>query len=219
MTRKLRARASVILFGTGGYFSTQVLKHLCSCHLQPIALVLPEYPPVHLPKSQQFKIENEPINNSFVSEAEVLSVPLIYGPRANVPKLVEHIAKFRADYILVACWPYLLSSELIKLARKAALNIHPSLLPKYRGVDPVSEQIVLQEKTLGVSLHLLNESFDCGDIIAQITLDKTVNRPDREYIECQAAKSGVKLFSEAVDHFSSSAWRPRKQTSLFPRED
>ena len=157
----------MVLFGTGGHFSVSVLKHLCACNLAPVALVLPEYPAASKPGLSAFDVENDTRQNSFVFEAKALSIPVIHAPKPRQSELPRVINRCRVDYILVACWPYLLSTDVLKEACNAALNLHPSLLPAYRGADPVSAQLANKERALGVSLHLLSEQFDRGDIIAQ----------------------------------------------------
>ena len=90
-------------------------------------------------------------------------------------------------------------------------DLHPSLLPNYRGADPVAAQIDYEEKNFGVSLHLLSQEFDQGDIVGQASLELGTKSPGRELIEAQAARAGVNLFMKAMQEFGSPAWRPRPQ--------
>ncbi|MFB3059470.1 MAG: formyltransferase family protein, partial [Gammaproteobacteria bacterium] len=105
----------------------------------------------------------------------------------------------------------LLGTEIVNAVGKAALNLHPSLLPDYRGADPVIAQIASREINLGVSLHLLSQKFDCGDIIGQASLKFETRFPGRELIETQAARVGTRLFIQAIKDFGSPDWKPRPQ--------
>lgn len=205
-------RQSVILFGTGAQFSIAVLDRLLAHGLKPAALVLPGFAPAVLKGLGETQVDVGGEVNQFVSEARRLSIPLIYLPESSQVSQAEKIAAVKADYILLACWPYLLSPEIINTAGKAALNIHPSILPNYRGADPVTAQIDCEEKNLGVSLHLLSQEFDQGDIVGQASLELGTKSLGRELIEAQAARAGVNLFIKAMQDFGSPAWRPRPQS-------
>jgi methionyl-tRNA formyltransferase len=115
------------------------------------------------------------------------------------------------DFLLVACWPYLISPTLIASAAKAALNLHPSLLPMYRGPDPVTRQIECGERSPGVTVHLLSREFDAGDIVAQARLPAKAPVAERTRFECEAARLGSKLFIEAINRYDEG-WQTQAQT-------
>jgi len=121
---------------------------------------------------------------------------VIYAPRTLKSSLAVKLAPFEADYLLVACWPYLLPPETVGVAAKAALNLHPSLLPEYRGAAPVFEQLNSKETRLGVTLHLLSQEYDCGKIVAQAGFELETSSTSREQIEAQAALVGAGLMAD-----------------------
>ncbi len=201
----------IILFGTGALFSTAVLDQLLANGLKPDALVLPGFAPSRLYRMEDIPVDSGGKDNRFVSAAKQLSIPLIYLPESSQTSQARAIASVKADFILVACWPYLLGTEIVNAVEKAALNLHPSLLPDYRGADPVIAQIASREINLGVSLHLLSQKIDCGDIIGQASLKFETRFPGRELIETQAARVGTRLFIQAIQGFGSPDWKPRPQ--------
>jgi methionyl-tRNA formyltransferase len=201
----------IILFGTGVLFSTAVLDHLLAYGLKPVALVLPGFAPSILKGLGEIPVDRGGKDNLFVSAAKRLSIPLIYLPESSQTSEVQTITEFKADFLLIACWPYLLASEIVNAVDKAALNLHPSLLPDYRGADPVNVQLDCREHNLGVSLHLLSREFDCGDIIGQVGLELGNQVPGRELIETQAARLGTQLFAQAIENFGGPDWEPRPQ--------
>jgi len=201
----------VILFGSGGLFSASVLDGLVMRGLKPVALVLPGFAPAKLTGLGTAQVEVGRKVNRFVSEAKRLEIPLIYMPQVLQTSQVEKIALVKADFILVACWPYLLSPEIVKAADKVALNLHPSMLPNYRGANPVTEQIDRHEKNLGVSLHVLSQEFDKGDIVAQARLVPGTGFPGRELIEVETAQLGTNLFLKAIQDYGGSLWKPVSQ--------
>ena len=201
----------IILFGTGALFSTAVLDQLLANGLKPDALVLPGFAPSRLYRLADIPVDSGGKDNRFVSAAKQLSIPLIYLPESSQTSQARAIASVKADFILVACWPYLLGTEIVNAVEKAALNLHPSLLPDYRGADPVIAQIASREINLGVSLHLLSQKFDCGDIIGRASMKFETRFPGRELIETRAARVGTRLFIQAIQDFGSPDWKPRPQ--------
>ncbi len=201
----------VILFGTGAQFSVAVLGNLLSHGLVPVALVLPQFAPSESKGLHELPVDVAGKENRFVTQAKRLSIPLIYLPEPSQSLRADKLDAFDADFLLLACWPYLLSPEIVNTAGKAALNLHPSLLPNYRGADPVAEQIHRQEKKLGVSLHLLSQAFDKGDIIGQAELEFDAKFPGRDLIEARAAEIGTGLFIELIQCYGGPEWRPRAQ--------
>jgi methionyl-tRNA formyltransferase len=204
-------RQKVILFGTGARFSVAVLDQLIAHGLKPIALALPEFAPAILERIGETRVYSGVKENRFIKKARQLSIQMIYLPESSQPSMAQKIAALKADFILVACWPYLLSPDIINATGKAAVNLHPSILPHYRGADPVGEQVERQEKKLGVTLHLLSQKFDQGDIIDQTEFVSSVKYPGRELIETQAARAGINLFMQAIKDFGGPDWTLQPQ--------
>jgi methionyl-tRNA formyltransferase len=104
------------------------------------------------------------------------------------------LSTFNFQLFLVASYGKIIPKAVINLPKQGTLNIHPSLLPKYRGPSPLQEQILNDEKDLGVSIMLIDEQVDHGPIIAQ---DKvfTPHWPVK-YTELEKimAETGAKLF-------------------------
>ena len=186
------------LFANGANFSCRVLHHLIQNNFQPEMIVLPEYPGAHdQPVSElnfKSKIRTNPIRE--ISN----DIRLEYAPRSEQAALAPVLSEHSFDYLLVACWPYLIDNAIVRSPLKASLNLHPSLLPLYRGPDPVGMQIACSETNLGVSLHLLSERFDQGDIVDQAEI-RGADIHDRLSIENQCAITGVGLFIKAAEEF------------------
>ncbi len=188
-----------------------MLDHLLAHGLRPVALVLPGFAPSILKGPGEIPVDRGGEDNLFVSSAKRLSIPLIYLPEASQTSEIQTFTQFKADFLLVACWPYLIASEIVNAVDKAALNLHPSFLPDYRGADPVNVQLNCREQNLGVSLHLLSRKFDRGDIIGQVGLELGNQVPGRELIETEAARLGTHLFAQAIENFGGPDWKPRPQ--------
>lgn len=79
--------------------------------------------------------------------------------------------KENVDILLVGSWKEKFRKETIDLPVIGTINVHPSLLPKYRGPNPYLQTILHGEKKSGVTFHLMNENFDCGPVLAQAEVE------------------------------------------------
>lgn len=86
---------------------------------------------------------------------------------ANSKEFQNLLIKENVDVLLVGTWGEKINKKTIDIPTIASVNVHPSLLPKYRGPNPYLQNIWHQEKRSGITFHLLDETFDTGAIIAQ----------------------------------------------------
>jgi methionyl-tRNA formyltransferase len=103
--------------------------------------------------------------------ADSNSIPCIETDNVNTPQIVEKISACEPDLIVVIAFGQKIGNELIDLPPKGAINVHASLLPKYRGAAPINWAIINGEKQTGVSIIALSEKMDAGDILAQSQTD------------------------------------------------
>ena len=83
------------------------------------------------------------------------------------PQLIQTIQRLDVDAAVVCSFNYKIPKVLLNSVKDGFINVHPSLLPKYRGGNPYSRVIMNGESETGVTIHYMDESFDTGDIIAQ----------------------------------------------------
>jgi methionyl-tRNA formyltransferase len=112
--------------------------------------------------------------------ANTNSVPFVETDDVNTPEVMEKIADYKPDLIVVIAFVQKIGNELINLPPKAAINVHASLLPKYRGAAPINWAIINGETKTGISIITLAEKMDAGQILAQsqtnIAPDETAGR-------------------------------------------
>lgn len=94
-------------------------------------------------------------------------LPWIAPEDPNVPEVVERIAAFAPDYLFSFYYRKMLGAPLLATARRGALNLHGSLLPKYRGRAPVNWAILCGERETGATLHDMTSKPDAGGIVDQ----------------------------------------------------
>jgi methionyl-tRNA formyltransferase len=204
-----KSRNRFALLASGANFSCEVLQALQRKNYPPVLLVLPEYPPAQPQSNPNFETAVDTPRRRLLALAQGIEVG--YAPASRQPELAALIRQRAIDFILVACWPYLIGTALIESPRWAAVNMHPSLLPDFRGPDPIRQQLAGQTPSFGVTLHLLNDEFDRGDIIAQAELTDIEANPGPACLERRCAVLGVELFIEAMNQYARG-WRPVRQT-------
>jgi methionyl-tRNA formyltransferase len=175
--------------------------------------VLPEYAPAVRQVANPVELVQTGPGRRLLALAG--SIRVAYAPVTEQARCAQLLRQQAIDFLLVACWPYLIQPILINSASRAALNLHPSLLPLHRGPDPIGEQMASGERPFGVTLHLLNSEFDEGDIVAQSSLTGIAASADRSSIEQQAAKQGCRLFIDAINGYDGG-WQLQPQAPAIP---
>ena len=106
----------------------------------------------------------------FASVADIASqagIPVITPASANEPDVQARIASISPDYIFSFYYRQMIPMPVLSLAKIAPLNMHGSLLPKYRGRVPINWAVLHGETETGATLHVMAEKPDAGDIVAQ----------------------------------------------------
>jgi methionyl-tRNA formyltransferase len=99
--------------------------------------------------------------------ASALGLRVVQPPSLKVPEAIEQLANFKPDVIVVAAFGQLLPKAVLELPRLGCLNIHPSLLPKFRGASPLAAAILAGDEFSGVSIIRLDEGMDSGPVLGR----------------------------------------------------
>ena len=94
-------------------------------------------------------------------------IPVFQPRRIKTPEAMEELKKYPADVYIVAAFGQILSQEILDLPKYGCLNIHASLLPKYRGASPIQRVIIDGETETGVTIMQMNAGLDTGDMLYQ----------------------------------------------------
>jgi methionyl-tRNA formyltransferase len=105
--------------------------------------------------------------DSVAATAAEYGIPALRSTDPNAAEIVAQIADCRPDFLFSFYFRSMLKAPLLALAPHGALNMHGSLLPKYRGRAPVNWAIIHGETETGATLHYMTEKPDSGDIVAQ----------------------------------------------------
>lgn len=107
---------------------------------------------------------------SVAATARDYDVPVIAPSNAGDPALLQRLADLAPDFVFSFYYRALLPEALLACARRGALNMHGSLLPKYRGRAPVNWAILNGERETGATLHYMSARADAGDIVDQLAV-------------------------------------------------
>ena len=105
-----------------------------------------------------------------VERAERLGIPHVRLKTKQDDERIELFKVWRVDYIILAGYMRILSPKFIDAFPNKIINIHPSLLPKYKGIDAIQQALDSGDKITGCTVHYVNEELDSGEIIDQSTV-------------------------------------------------
>jgi methionyl-tRNA formyltransferase len=108
--------------------------------------------------------------DSVAAAAAERGIPVRVPADPNAPALVAEIAALRPDFLFSLYYRRMLGAPLLACASRGALNMHGSLLPKFRGRAPVNWAVLEGERESGASLHYMTDKPDAGDLVAQMAV-------------------------------------------------
>jgi len=131
----------------------------------------------------------------------------VYQPlKVRDQHFIQQVQALAPDLIVVVAFGQILPRALLDIPPRGCINVHASLLPAYRGAAPINWALINGETVTGVTIMLLDEGMDTGDILLQ----KTVSiRPDDTAATThdRLAESGAVLLGEALDELRSNGWK------------
>ena len=124
----------------------------------------------------------------------------VYQPkRIREPECVEHLRTYEADIFIVAAFGQILSKEILEMPKYGCVNIHASLLPKYRGASPIQWAVINGEKTAGVTTMQMDVGIDTGDMLEKTELPLAEDETGGSLFE-KLAEAGAGLCVQTIAH-------------------
>lgn len=180
-----------VVFAGSPPFATAIFAGLLRSQQKVAGLVTPH----EKPKGRGLKIEVSPL----VELSQNANIPVLYTSNANEPNFIQQIRELRPDILVVASFGQLLKEELLTLAPLGALNVHASLLPKYRGASPVAKAILEGDLETGVAIQKMVRKLDAGPVGASLKItigEKETAGELTERLAAAGAEFLVKFLSE-----------------------
>ncbi|MBI2032781.1 MAG: hypothetical protein HYT09_04025 [Candidatus Levybacteria bacterium] len=164
----------------------------------------------------------EPIINKIEERFEVVKV--IRTPQQFNNRAIEQLKSLRPDLFVVAAYGQILSKEVLSIPSLGAINIHPSILPKYRGASPIQSAILNGDKKTGVTFIKMDEEIDHGPIIEQFE-EETRDDDTFETLSKRLFEKAADEIVQVVEEYSENqTFKPQDDskatyTKLLTRED
>jgi len=182
----------ILYIGSSGPLSLIPLQALINSKYTICAIAVDE-------DNSEFNVIN---SGSIQSLAFEHSIPLI-KLNETLTDVVLQISSYQPDIILVSCYARLIPQSIISAAKTGAFNLHPSLLPCFRGPAPLFWQFRQGTRDFGVTLHRMNSEFDTGKILSQkkVEMQDGINKYDATNL---LASTGSKLILDFLDDVSKN---------------
>lgn len=205
----LERRPRVLFFGMQSNFSVPSLTALLESDVEVCAVILPAspIPGIELPARRRreqtratralLPLMNTSLQPSVIQLAWTRQIPVWEVNRLSDPETVSTLAVYQPDVICVACFSLRIPRVIIDLPRLGCLNVHPSLLPANRGPVPLFWTFREGCEVIGVTIHLVDEGMDSGDILAQEIIEVPEGISYTE-LESQCAIRGGALLARTV---------------------
>ncbi|MCX6091259.1 MAG: methionyl-tRNA formyltransferase [Candidatus Bipolaricaulota bacterium] len=142
--------------------------------------------------------------------AAELGLPVLQPERVNREDVVTALRAAKPDVLVVAAYGQLLRSAVFDLAPKGAINIHASLLPRYRGAAPVNWAIVRGETATGITTFVIDQGMDTGPILLERSLAIGTDETTGE-LEPRLAALGASAIVETLDGLNAGTISPSPQ--------
>lgn len=178
----------VVFFGTSLFAVPPLEKILKSHHVVQAVVTGPDRP-----QGRSLRISESPVKQIARKNQMKLFQPEVI----QESRFLEELEKLETDLFIVVSYGKILSKELLEIPRLYCLNIHASLLPKYRGASPVPSALLNREESTGVTIIRMTEQVDAGDILLQ---KSTAIRPEDDAVTLleRLSSAGAELILEAL---------------------
>lgn len=194
----------LVFFG-GSEFSVYFLNELKLHNILPeLVITTPDKP-----KGRKLVLTPAPVkiwaqNNNI----EVIDPVSLKKDNSN---LISKLQALGSQLFLVASYGKIIPKEVFEIPKHKTLNIHPSLLPKYRGASPIQSQILNDEKEIGVTIMQIDEGMDTGPVVMQKKVGVENWPAGRKELEKILAIEGAQLFAQILSEWLDGKIKPAAQ--------
>lgn len=140
----------------------------------------------------------------------------VYQPvKVRDPEFLQVLEKLEPDIIVVAAFGQIIPKSILELPKYGCINIHASLLPKYRGAAPIQQAVIDGEKESGVTIMRMGTGLDTGDMISRIVVPIAKDETGGTLFD-KLAEAGAKLLVETLPHIFDGTAVYEKQPEESP---
>lgn len=158
------------------------------------------------PKGRGKEMQPTPVKKM----AESHGIPVFQPKKVREPECVEYLKSFRADVCVVVAFGQILPKGILEMTPYGCVNVHASLLPKYRGAAPIQWAIIRGEQVTGVTTMQMDEGIDTGDMLLKAEVPITPEETG-ESLHDKLAVAGAKLAVQTLRELEAGTLHPEKQ--------
>ena len=158
------------------------------------------------PKNRGMKLQASPVKEYAMSDELQVFQPI----KMRDGEALAILRELKPDLIAVAAYGKILPVDILELPPLGCVNVHSSLLPKYRGAAPINWAILNGEDETGVTIQRMAEGIDTGDILAQVSTPIDINENAAQLLE-RLARLGAELLVETVRELETGSARATPQ--------
>ncbi len=190
-----------IVFLGSGDFALTLVRRISEIH-DIVAIVIGK----PKPKGRGLKVEMPEIGKWAKSRNTVVLTP---ADPADVD-FMDQVRKLKPDLFVLATYGHILKKDFLSIARWGGINIHPSLLPRYRGAAPIQRCLMNGDKKTGITIFFMDEKIDHGEIIFQ---EEMPIDPDDNYgsLSARLAEKAGSVINAVLDSVFNETYVRRKQ--------
>jgi methionyl-tRNA formyltransferase len=193
---------TIVFMGTPE-FAVPILETLCQSDFKPKAVITA--PDKEAGRGQE--ITSSPVKTA----AQNFKIPVLQPPTKE--DLVKQTLELKPDLVVAAAYGKILPKEILDFPKYGSINVHPSLLPRYRGPSPVQFAILNGDLKTGVSIMLMNEKMDEGPILAQETI-KIEKNDTTQSLEEKLSKISSELLIKTLNYWIVLNEMPKSAKNL-----
>lgn len=191
----------IVFMGTPDFAVESLQSLIDAGHTVVLAVTQPDKP-----KGRGKEMQYPPVKECALKNG----IPVFQPVKIKTEEAVEQLRKYEADLFVVAAFGQILSKEILDMPKYGCINVHASLLPKYRGAAPIQWAIIDGEKETGVTIMQMNEGLDTGDMLLKTVVPIT-GEDTGESLHDKLAKAGARLLQKAVSDIERGDIHPEKQ--------
>lgn len=193
----------IIFFGTPP-FAAAVLEFLIHHHVEVAAVITKP----DRPKGRSAEPVPTPVK--LVAQAQTPAIPVHQPELVSAPEFADTLRAYKADLFVVVAYGEIIKQHILDMPPLGCINVHASLLPKYRGAAPIQRSIIEGETETGITIMYMVKKMDAGDIIkmVKVPISSSITYGELEQKLCE---EGSKALLEVIHQFEKGNVKREEQ--------
>jgi methionyl-tRNA formyltransferase len=190
-----RDSVKIVFFGTP-FFAQKCLEYLLDSNVDIAAVVTQP----DRPKGRSLQLTASPVKSLVLEKAP--HIPILQPEKASQEAFLEQLTQLKADLFVVVAYGQILSQKLLSIPPLGCINVHASLLPKYRGAAPIQRCLMAGETETGIAIQKMVRQLDAGDVIAISKVTIPINMTFAE-LEAELIESAKPLLLKVIEDYAT----------------